>query len=173
MSKSRILTLLIFTPTLFNSIAFAQGFPWDDFKRRTLKEIVNIEATEIRDSERENRVIFHADMLLSVIRVKYTGKSRPISDVKRDSLKKWVATFTGNGEEYAAHYEKDMLFTEDGVEYWLPVAKQVIPYFSKELKEGEEVDLYIVRAGGICSKKLCDWLFLVEEFQKPKVNSPH
>jgi hypothetical protein len=171
MSKSRILFLLILMSALSVSSSYGQGFPWDDFKPRTLKEIVAIDAKEIKDSERENRVIFHADMLLSVIRVKYTGKSRPISDVKNDFLKKWAQTFSQNADEYAAHYEKDMLFTEDEVEYWLPVQKKVMPYFLKELKEGEEVDIYIVRAGGVCSQKVCDWLFLVEEFQKPKVSS--
>jgi hypothetical protein len=172
MSKPLILLLLILLSPLFTSTTFAQGFPWDDFKRRTLKEIVSIDAKEINDSERENRVIFHADMLLSVIRVKYTGKSRAVSDVKKDFLKMWAKTFSLNTDEYAALYEKDLLFTENGVEYWLPVQNPVIPYFAKELKEGEEVDIYIVRAGGVCKKKVCDWLFLVEEFQKPKATSP-
>jgi len=172
MSKSRILLLLILISPLFASTSFAQGFPWDDFKRRTLKEIVSIDAKEIQDSERENRIIFHADMLLSVIKVKYTGQSRPLAEVKKDFLKKWAKTFSRNADEYAEHYEKDFLFTEDGIEYWLPVQKKVSAYFPKELKEGEEVDIYIVRAGGVCSKKVCDWLFLVEEFQKPKVSSP-
>ena len=155
MSKLRSLFLLTLISPLFVSSSFAQGFPWDDFKRRTLKEMVSIDAKEIQDSERENRVIFHADMLLSVIRVKYMGKSRPISDVKKDFLKKWAQTFAGNAEAYAAHYERDFLFTEGGVEYWLPVQKKVSTHFPKELKEGEEVDIYIVRAGGVCSKKVC------------------
>ena len=168
MSKSRILLLLILMLPWFASTSFAQDFPWDDFKSRTLKDIVSIDAREINDSERENRVIFHADMLLSVIRVKYAGKSRTMSEVKKDFLKKWAQTFTENAEAYASHYEDDLLFVENGVEYWLPVQKKVIPYFQKELKVGEDVDIYIVRAGGVCSKKVCDWLFLVEEFQKPK-----
>lgn len=173
MRTSRILLLLTLMSPLLTSSSPAQGFPWDDFKRRTLKEIVSIDAKEVNDSERENRVIFHADMLLSVIRVRYTGKSRPIADVKKDFLKKWAQTFADNPDEYAAHYERDFLFTEDGVEYWLPVQKKVSDYFPKELKEGEGVDIYIVRAGGVCSKKVCDWLFLVEEFQKPKAGSPN
>jgi len=52
---------------LFTSTSFAQGFPWDDFKPRTLKNIVSIDDKEVKDSERENSVIFHTDMLLSVI----------------------------------------------------------------------------------------------------------
>ncbi|MCA1849468.1 MAG: hypothetical protein LC672_00075 [Acidobacteria bacterium] len=171
MCKSRILLLLTLMLPLFVSTTFAQGFPWDDFKRRTLKEIVSIDAKEIQDSERENRVIFHADMLLSVIRVKYTGKSRPISKVKKEFLEKWAQTFSQNAEAYAAHYERDFLFMEGEVEYWLPVQKKVSAYFPKQLKEGEEVDIYVVRAGGVCSKKVCDWLFLVEEFQKPKAGN--
>jgi hypothetical protein len=171
MNKSRILLLLILISPLLTFISFAQGFPWDDFKRRTLKEIVSVDAKEIEDSELENRAIFHTDLLLSVVKVKYMGKSRPLSEVKKDFLKKWAQTFAPNADEYAAHYEKDFLFMEGDVEYWLPVQKKVSAYFPKELKEGEEVDIYIVRAGGVCSKKVCDWLFLVEEFQKPKVSS--
>ncbi|HEV7906118.1 MAG TPA: hypothetical protein VGO96_19915 [Pyrinomonadaceae bacterium] len=150
------------------SHSFAQGFPWADFKPRTLKEIVALDAREIKQSEKRNSIILHADMLLSVVRVKYTGKSRPVSKTKKELLANWAQTFTGNGEQYAAMYEEDLLFTEDGVEYWLPVQKKVIPHFTKELKEGDEVDLYLVRAGGVCVKKVCDWFFLVEEFQKPE-----
>ena len=153
------------------SYSFGQGFPWDDFKPRTLKEIVNLDAREIKDSEKKARVILHADMLLSVVRVKYGGKSRRISETKSGFLENWAQTFTGNGEQYAAMYEEDLLFTEGGVEYWLPVQKKVVPHFAKELKEGEDVDVYLVRAGGVCIKKVCDWFFLVEEFQKPKAST--
>jgi hypothetical protein len=153
------------------SYSFAQGFPWDDFKPRTLKEIVSLDEREIKMSEKQNSIILHADMLLSVVRVKYTGKSRPISKTKKELLQNWAQTFTGDGKQYAAMYEEDLLFTEDGVEYWLPVQKKVIPHFAKELKAGEDVDVYLVRAGGVCIKKVCDWFFLVEEFQKPPASS--
>lgn len=171
MRKLRIFLLQLVILLGCSSHSFAQGFPWDDFKPRTLKEIVKLDAAEIKDSEKKNRVILHADMLLSVVRVKYTGKSRRISETKKGFLQNWAQTFTGNGERYAAMYEEDLLFTEDGVEYWLPVQKKVVPHFAKELKEGEEVDLYLVRAGGVCSKQVCDWFFLVEEFQKPKTSN--
>jgi hypothetical protein len=166
-TKQRILASSV-AILLGAAASFAQGFPWNDFKPRTLKDIISIDAKEIKDSERQNRVIFHADMLLSVVRVKYTGKTRPISESKKDFLLKWAQTFTQNSSEYPAHYETDVLFTENGVEYWLPVQKQVLPYFQKELKIDDYIDIYIVRAGGVCSKQVCDWLFLVEEFQTPK-----
>jgi hypothetical protein len=168
MGKSKLFLLQLLLLLACCSQSFAQGFPWNDFKPRTLKEIVALDATEIEQSERKNSVILHADTLLSVVRVKYTGKSRRISETKKGFLQNWAQTFTGDGVKYAAMYEEDLLFTEDGVEYWLPVQKRVIPHFAKELKEGDAVDLYLVRAGGVCVKKACDWFFLVEEFQKPQ-----
>jgi hypothetical protein len=173
MNKLRIFPFLFLLFPLFATTTMAQGFPWDDFKPHTLAEIVKIDEREINDSVKQNRLIFHGDMFLSVVRVKYTGKRRAMSDTKKEVLKMWGQSFSiPHAEEYAAMYEEDMLFTENGVEYWLPVQKQVLPYFAKELKEGEDVNIYIVRAGGICSKKVCDWLFLVEEFQKPKEGVP-
>lgn len=172
MIRMRLFFFLAFFLLTTTVSLFAQGFPWQDFQPRTLAEIIKIDEKEINDSVRQNRLIFHGDMLLSVISVKYTSKIRTMSQTKKDTVKMWAQTMSvPNAEEYAAMYEEDVLFTENGVEYWLPVQKKVLPHFAKELKEGEDVNLYIVRAGGICSKKLCDWLFLVEEFQKPRANA--
>ncbi|HYJ90229.1 MAG TPA: hypothetical protein VEV84_02890, partial [Pyrinomonadaceae bacterium] len=107
----------------------------------------------------------------SVVRVKYAGKIREMSAVKKDLLKSyWAKLFAQDSDKYSDLYENDFLFTENGVEYWLPVQKQVSAYFPKELKEGDDIDIYIVRAGGVCIKKECDWLFLVEEYKRPKTN---
>ena len=145
----------------------AQGFPWNDFGRRTLADIVKIDEREIADSVKMPRVIAHADKLLSVVRVKYSGKSRPISSAKMDAFRKyWIPLFADNS--YAELYENDFLFTEGETEYWLPVQKKVSSYFAKELSPGDDVDIYLVRAGGICEKRKCDWLFLVEEFKRPQ-----
>lgn len=58
------------------------------------------------------------------------------------------------------------LFKECDNEYWIPVQKQVIPHFAKELKKGDMVSLFIVRVGGEKAKDRWDWLFIVNEFQK-------
>ena len=50
----------------------------------------------------------------------------------------------------------------------IPVQKQVSSYFEKELKKGDVIDLYLVRAGGIRTAGRWDWMLLVEEFLKPK-----
>ena len=170
-NRSGILVSTAFVLFVLLGTAHAQGFPWSDFKRHTLKEIVNIDHQEIDDSEQQDRAILHADMYPSVVRVRYAGKSRPIGQSKKGVLKTWAKMFAQDPDSYASKYENDFLFTEDGAEYWLPVQKKVSLYFPKELKEGDEIDIFMVRAGGFCKKKACDWLFLVEEFQKPKSNS--
>jgi hypothetical protein len=73
-----------------------------------------------------------------------------------------------NPESYADNYETEFLFTEDGVEYWLPVQKKVSSYSPKELNKGDALELYLVRAGGVRTKGERDWMLLVEEFQKGK-----
>jgi molybdopterin converting factor small subunit len=154
-----------------NYPASAQGFPWQDFKARTLNEIVAME----KDVEQKNydkpNVVLHADKLLSKVRVVYKGDFRKISDTKLEYLKQWVTMFSGSGENYVKLFESEFLFTEGKDEYWLPVQKQVSAYFDKELKKGDEIDIYLVRAGGVYFKKKWDWLFLIEEFQKPKAKT--
>ena len=157
------------------STVLAQGFPWQDFKPRTLKDLAAMEkdVEQRRETDGKPAVVFHGDMLLTRARVIYTGSTRPISDLKKQFLAQWTELYAGgNKEAYANLYETDLLFTENGVDYWLPVQKKVIPYFDKELKKGDAVDLYIVRAGGIYETKKekdkWDWLLFVEEFQKPK-----
>jgi hypothetical protein len=148
-------------------IANGQGFPWEEFKPRTLQEIVSMEGDVDRRDQKENNIVFHANILSSRVRVTYTGTSRPISSMKREMIRSW-AKMLGNTEEYVEQYESEFLFTEESKEYWLPVQKKVSSYFDKELKKEDVIDLYLVRAGGIRTAGKWDWMLLVEEFQKPK-----
>ncbi len=146
----------------------AQSFPWEDFKPRTLSELAGMEKDVERDRDADGKpgVVFHGDILMTRARVVYTGSSRPISDTKKEMLSNWAEMYTENKEAYSKLYEADWLFTENGTEYWLPVQKKISGYFEKELKKGDEIDLFIIRAGGIYLKHKWDWLLFVEEFQK-------
>jgi hypothetical protein len=82
-------------------------------------------------------------------------------------LKLWLSSMEKK-PEFVDLYNQEMLFTEDGTEYWLPVQTQVMPHFKKEIGEGAPVDLYIIRLGGHhLPSKDWDWMFIVEEFRKP------
>jgi len=159
---------LLLSFILYSGLVFGQGFPWDEFKPRTLKEIAGMEGDVDKRDQKENNVVFHANILSSRVRVTYTGTSRAISKTKTEMIRNWCKSM-GQTKEYADSYESEFLFIEDSLEYWLPVQKKVSAYFDKELTKGDAIDLYLVRAGGIRTAGKWDWMLLVEEFQKPKV----
>ena len=65
-------------------------------------------------------------------------------------------------------YESEFFFKDKGIGYWLAVRKGSVPQLEKELKEGDEVDLFFVRLGGAVYDKKWESLLLVESFQKPE-----
>ena len=168
------LTLLTLVIVLFSGFSHirAQGFPWKDFERRTLKEIIAInESEDVDDQKRlpnQNRMIMRGKILSSVVRVNYMGESRSISEERKKFIELWAGSYFSQTPGYASHYESEFLFKEGNDEYWLPVQKQVARYFPKELKKGDAVDVYLIRPGGLSVKGKTDWVFLVEEFLKPK-----
>ncbi len=174
--KLRFLSLVGMILALTFSV-HAQGFPYHEFTPRTLKQLVEInekeDTGEVRDEKGQiakNQFVMRGKILSSVVRVTYTEQTRTIAKERQEFLKIWGETYAGQ-KNYQQLYESEMLFKEGADEYWLPVQKPVMPYFTKELHKGDMVDLYIIRPGGIKkADKSWDWLFLVEEFQKPKEN---
>lgn len=136
---------------------------WDRHKTRTLSEIVQ----QHSDSEtlKGSDAFFTGDEFPSQVRVTYTGSSRKVSTARQDHIASWTKT-TGRSPEIGKLFDTEMLFIEGSVEYWLPVQRQVIPYFSKELKKGERVTLYTVWIGGYKCTGKWDWIFLVNEFDR-------
>jgi len=157
--------LLTFSP------ARAQDFPWNDFERRTLQGLVKINAAEDADDLKrypdKGQFVFRGKIMPSVVRLTYTGQLRWISGERRKFIELWAGAYSQT-QDYAAMFETEFLFKEEAQEYWLPVQSQVAKYFDKELKKGDAVDLYMIRPGGLRKKDKLDWIFLVEEFQKPK-----
>ncbi len=162
---------ILFLAALFVTTvtAHAQGFPYDKYKPRTLSEVIKLNA-DIETKEYKQRAIaMNGDPLYSQVRVAYTGTVRPISSARKDLLNMWADLFgfkPSNNVELATLFESELLFTECGTAYWLPVQKQVIPYFEKELKKGDMVSLFLARVGGEKASNKWDWLFIVNEFEK-------
>jgi hypothetical protein len=163
---------LIFVLAILFLVAFeanAQGFPYDEYKPRTMAEIIKINADLETREYKQRQIALNANPLYSQVRVAYTGTSRPISSARKDLLKMWAELLgfkTANNSDITKLYENELLFTECGTEFWLPVQKQVIPYFEKELKKGEMVSLFMARVGGEKVADKWDWLFIVNEFVK-------
>jgi hypothetical protein len=142
---------------------FAYGqSSWDNYKPRTLNEIIK------RHSHPE---AFKVDSFLtantfpSQVKVTYTGTSRKIPVAKKAHISDWVKMFKAD-MGLVDLFETELLFIENSVEYWLPVQKQVIPYFEQELKKGETVTLFTIWIGAKKIEGKWNWVFLVNEFEK-------
>ena len=147
-----------------HGLAAAQDFDYEKYKPAKLPEIIKKYSDPETLTTPDLTDVFGATFP-SRIRVTYTGSERKISGPRREHIRAWARTY-GHGPEIADLFETELLFVEDSAEYWLPVQKQVVPYFAKELKKGERVTLFIIAAGG---KKIAgewDWIFLVNEFEK-------
>ncbi|MBA3322717.1 MAG: hypothetical protein H0T45_14885 [Pyrinomonadaceae bacterium] len=142
----------------------------DDYKHRTLIEIAaaGSDVVSPRDREDKDTTVVSGDILPSRVRVTYKGFVRPLPQSKKDVILRWARQYAGDPAHYTVPYETEMLFIEDGVDHWLTVKKSSLPHFKEELKEGEAVDLYVIRLGGIKSSDKWGWVLLVETFVKPK-----
>jgi len=149
--------------------ALAQGsFPWEEYKSRTLAELVKRNASEPPGLDPavagKTDIVFSADPQYSQVRVTYTGTTRKVPPARRAHLEEWGKVF-GLKPEIVALYESEMLVVECATEQWVPVQRQVMLHFDKELKKGDMVTLYTMFAGGRKIEGSWNWFFLVNEFQ--------
>jgi hypothetical protein len=163
--KVAILTVVILA---FSITSAAQNdFPYEKYKNRTLAEILqmSLDMGKPSDNVPIPSIIFSGDFLHSSVRVKFMNKSRPISATRKEIMTLWQKTFSVD-EKLVTLFTNEHLFTECGIEYWIPVQSQVASYFPKELKEGDMITLYLMRGPGKKTKESSDWVFLVNEFVK-------
>jgi hypothetical protein len=145
-----------------------QEFPWEEYKARTFAEVVrrNNEELAAANARNDNKVavIISADPLYSQVRVTYTGTTRKVAGERKAHLEDWAKSFSVKPEVLAL-FDTEMLFLECSSEHWVPVQKQVMRHFEKELKKGDPVTLYTMFAGGRKIEGSWHWFFLVNEFQ--------
>jgi hypothetical protein len=133
-----------------------------------LKEVAAQESGAESLGNKEETMIVHADILPSRVRVIYTGSARPLPQIKQEVLRQWARLYAGFPEGYTKPYETEMLFIEDGREHWLAVKKESLPRLKRELKQGDAVDLYLIRVGAAKASGEWELMLLTENFQKPK-----
>ena len=120
----------------------------DDYKPRTLKELVTAGAGAESRGNKEETMIVYTDILPSRVRVKYAGSSRRLPPIKKEVLRQWARLYAGFPESYTKPYETELLFEEDGAEFWLAVRRDD-PFLrdERELRRGYEFELFLTRVG--------------------------
>ena len=146
---------------IFCSPVFAQGFPWESFTKRTLKELTELTKKEFRS---DDTMYFRTKLLETKSEVTFTGKSRPIDKGSSTFLRMWSGVL-GFPESYVQKYQREFLYKEAEEEYWLPTQEPITKYFDKELKPGDKMMLYLVSTGAHGVGKDINCVLLVEEYQ--------
>jgi hypothetical protein len=154
---------MITISALLVTTALAQGFPWEIFKSRTLKEVISITTKAVRP---DDSMFLAQNQLESKVEVIFTGKSRPIIQARKTFINMWFGMLRSDQKEDAELYESEYLYKEGEAEYWLPTQRPITKYFDKELKPGDKMDLYLISIGAYRSESEIDCVLLVEEFRK-------
>jgi hypothetical protein len=167
---NRSITRCIFTLLLFTTCAIAQqpsDNTWARYKPGKLSSI--IQAHSSNADSRDEGVNLGSDPVRA--RVTYTGRSRPTSVINQRFIAFYMESF--GTPDFAKKFGTEMLFIEDGVAFWLPVQDVLIPYFRKELRQGESVTLLANWIGITYPERgrSGSHVFLVNEFEKTKVSS--
>lgn len=174
MSRLYIFVLLL---TLVGAMvpAYAQGEKKPrteaDYRWRTLRELTTLQPDylgepRVKDHDPNVRMIVHADLLPSRVKVRYDGTTRPLVQLKKQVIESWANHHAGAPEFYTVPYQTEMLFTEEGKSYWLIVRKDSLPRFEKELKKGETVELFLIKLGNARTDDKLEPVLLVEKFVK-------
>lgn len=139
--------------------AWTQEGTWARYQVNTFSAIEQ----EFSPSELGGRGVTATGIPIKVT-VRYGGQSRPIGAAHQ----KAIATFAGpERQQMAELFTEELLFTEDGVDYWLPFQKQVIPYVHEELAKGDQVNLLALWVGYSHPQGKLQHTFVVNEFCKP------
>jgi hypothetical protein len=131
-----------------------------------LKQIADEESESAASSKTREKVFVHGDLRPTRVRAKYAGRSRPLPRSKQAVLNHWAQLYAGAPQHYTVPYRSEILFTDGGVNYWLAVKQDSTAKFSKAIKRGDALDLFVVRLGGTYQKGRWESLILVERFQK-------
>ncbi|MBD3671248.1 MAG: hypothetical protein HUJ29_10775 [Gammaproteobacteria bacterium] len=135
------------------SNAVAEG--WDDYK----PGLISFMISDYKEQSKDSDYFFTPGMPFKA-NVEFLGEFRKIEENRSKYIGMWLKTH-GMNPEHINMYSTEVLVKEGKVEYWLPIQKQLIPYFKKEVPNNKRVNLYVVLAGSIHK----DWVFLVNEFR--------
>lgn len=106
------------------------------------------------------------DMHPSLIRVTFRGKFREL-DLDPGPyvfIQLWSQMLS---QDFKDLFQQEVLVTESGVDYWLPIQEALIPFMRSEMEVGGEMDVFIKFIGGqVLAEEKMDHVFVLNEFRQ-------
>jgi hypothetical protein len=165
-----VLLMILMAPTL---LVYSQGEKkprtLGDYIPRTLEQLSVLQPDYMANepSLKDAATIVHAALLPTRAKVIYGGEKRPLLERKKSVIVSWANRFAGAPEFYIVPYDTEMLFSENGENYWLAVRKEFVTQFDQELKKGDTIELFLIKMGNIRIDDKLEPVILVEKFLKP------
>lgn len=94
----------------------------------------------------------------------YQGDAAELRSTKRRYLDDWIKTYLG--DRYKDMFQHEITFSHDSVNYRIAVQEATLPYYSKELKKGDSVFLYLAFVGTIVEDGSLEYIFVANDFLK-------
>ena len=139
----------------------------EDYQAGTLKELAaKLSSPDSRGNKMETMIV-DPDLSPTRVRVTYAGLTRRTPEAKAEVIRQWARLYAGAPETYKP-YEVDVLFTEDGKQYWLTFTQKKLAKFWDSKESSKPVDLFLIRMGALKTGDKWEPVVLVESFQKPK-----
>jgi hypothetical protein len=170
--KPKIYPILLLAMLIVPMLVYSQGpkkprTP-DDYVPRTLQQLSPLQPGYVANEPlyKEARIIVHGELLPSRVKAIYTGEKRPLHQDKKTVIDSWANKFAGAPEFYTVPYDTEMLFTENGESYWLAVRKEFVTQTAQELKQGDTIELFLIKMGSTRIDGKLEPVILVEKFLK-------
>lgn len=151
------------TGQVADACAWTREGSWANYQPGTLREI----EAELAPPQPEGIGQTSTGLPVKVM-VRYSGESRPVSQVNRDAIATFASTQQNAPQANITElFTQEFRFTEADQDYWLPLQKQMIPFINEELSKGDQVQLLALWIGYAHPQGEVNHTFLVNEFCKP------
>lgn len=88
----------------------------------------------------------------------YSAEFRDLPNDSRRLIALWSESMNVPGMPQA--FRQELKVAEAGIGYWVPVQEVLLPSMKRELRPGEEIDLFVIYIGQVAGRHI----FLVNEF---------
>jgi hypothetical protein len=94
----------------------------------------------------------------------YVGYERPVTADRATLIARWAQSMRV-GSAVARLFQREFLFREDTLDFWLPVQAPVASHFARELRPGDTIVAFVGLLGGLKRGNAVDWVFVMNEFE--------
>lgn len=131
----------------------------EEFRYRTSTINSFIKAVEKSGAHSQGDFTYEMQMVGAEAKVVYTGESRQIEGVKRKLIDNY---FTAIGRrEMASFFQEEILVSEEGRGYWLPIEGRVLKKLKRKNKPNSEVIVAFVLLGTVKTSSSREWMLAV------------